>query len=114
MSITKILAAKDVEAEAKLTAVAKVVAGARKKYGNTDADVPAPMCETVNGRMNFNHLEADSKVALLAAEIQKIKARAIEFVGQTTGAVMNKKIEELLSCNGYFANVDAGTQFDYV
>lgn len=114
MSITKILAEKDVEADAKLARVAEVVAAARAAYGNEDAKIEAPMVNTVHGQMNFNHLEDDAKVAMLRGEVQLIKAQAVEFVEQRPGASMNKKIEELLATNGLFVNISSGTKFEYI
>ncbi|MCP4489802.1 MAG: hypothetical protein GY820_21165 [Gammaproteobacteria bacterium] len=114
MSITKILAEKDVSSGEKLTAVAKIISVARKAYGNKDATVTSPKVNTPNGIMNFIHLDDDSKVELLKAEVARVKSFAIEYVECTEGADLNRKIEELLSTNGMFVNIDAGTKFDYI
>ncbi len=114
MSITKILAEKDVEASDQLIRVAEIVAKARDNYGNTEEEVKSPMVDTTHGKMNFNHLEDEAKVKLLKGEVQKIKAKAVEFAEQNEGVNLNKKIEELISTNGYFVNISAGTKFEYI
>ena len=114
MSITKILGEEKAEAEDQLSRVAEIVAAARDNYGNAQVEIAAPMVETVHGRMNFNHLEDKAKVELLKGEVQRIKAKAVEYAEQTEGANLNKKIEELIATNGYFVNVNAGTKFEYI
>lgn len=114
MSITKILTAKDVPAEEKLADVAGVVAGAREAYGNTEAEIAVPRVNTTNGDMPFDMLDADSKVALLTSEVAVIKSAAVEYSEQNPGTNLNRKIEELLSTNGMFANIAAGTKFEYI
>ena len=114
MSITKILSNKDASAEEKLERVAEIVAQARAAYGNEDAEIDAPRVNTTNGSMPFDLLDDDSKVALLSGEVAYVKAYAVEFSEQTTGVNLNKKIEELLATNGMFANIDAGTKFEYI
>lgn len=114
MSITKILAEEKTSAEDKLERVAEIVGAARKAYDNEDSVIDSPMVGTAHGSMNFNHLEADSKVALLRGEVQAIKAQAVEFVECNPGANMNKRIEELLATHGMFVNISAGTKFNYI
>jgi hypothetical protein len=114
MSITKILAEKDTDSGEKLTRVAEIVAAARQAYGNSDAAVDSPKVNTPNGSMSFIHLDDDSKVALLKSEVASVKCSAVEYVEQTPGADLNRKIEELLSINGMFVNISAGTKFEYI
>jgi hypothetical protein len=114
MSITKVLTDKDTAPADKLERVAEIVAQAREAYGNADAEISAPMINTVHGEMNFVHLEDEAKVALLRDEVARIKARAVEMATQTPGANMNRKIEELLATNGMFVNIAAGTKFEYI
>ena len=114
MSITKILTSKNVDSNAKLDRIADVVAGAREAYGNSHAVVASPKVNTPNGVMSFVHLDDDSKVELLKSEVARIKAVAVEFVEQTEGADLNRKIEELLATNGMFVNIAAGTKFSYI
>lgn len=114
MSIIKILNDKNVEAADKLTAVAEIVANARETYGNSSADIPAVKIDTAHGRLSFNHLEDDSKVEILRNEAMNMKAKAIAFVEANPGAVLNKKVQELLATNAFFANVATGTEFEYL
>jgi hypothetical protein len=114
MSLTKILSEKDADAEDQLSRVTDVVAKARDAYGNGDAEIEAPSVDTTEGRMSFVHLEAAGQVAILRKQVSLIKAQAVEFVDQNPGSSMNKKIEELLAINPYFANVGNSTTFDYI
>lgn len=114
MSITKILGNKETTAEEKLADVAAVVAGARENYGNTDAEIAVPSVNTANGSMPFDLLDDDSKVTLLSGEVARVKASAVEYATQRPGTNLNKRIEELLATNGYFANIAAGTKFEYI
>ena len=114
MSITKILKDKEATAEAKLEAVAEVVANARQNYGNADEKIAVPTVGTTHGSMGFDMLEADSKVELLRNETMRIKAEAVEYAENNQGVNLNKKIEELISVNGMFCNIDAGKKFEYI
>lgn len=114
MSITKILAEKDADSGEQLTRVAEIIAVARDKYGNADSEVTSPKVNTPNGSMSFIHLDDDSKVELLKAEVARVKSVAVEYVENTEGADLNRKIEELLAINGMFVNIDAGTKFEYI
>ena len=114
MSITTILNQKDADATEQLTEVASIVAGAREAYGNGDKKVAIPDVGTANGVMAFDLLDADSKVHVLRGEVMALKANAAEFCRNNSGTVMNKKIEELLATNGFFANIAPGTKFSYI
>ena len=114
MSLTKILSEKDADAEDQLLRVADIVGQDRNTYGNADVDIEAPSVDTTEGRMSFVHLEAAGQVALLRKQVSLIKAAAVEFVETNPGASMDKKIEELLAINPYFANVGNGTKFAYI
>ena len=114
MSITRILHQKDADAEVQISAVAEIVAAARKAYGNEEAVIEAPMVNTPHGTMSFVHLEAASQVETLRGEVAGIKAAAVEFVEQNSGASLNKQVEELLAINPFFASVGNGTKFEYI
>lgn len=114
MSITKTLNDKELTAEAKLERVAETVAKARDSYGNADADIKPGMVNTTHGSMAFTLIDDESRVAVLQAEVGFIKAKAVEFVNQNPGASINKKIEELIAINPYFANIAGATEFDYL
>lgn len=114
MSITKILAQKDVEAADKLAQVQEIVAKARKAYGNTDAEIKDVKVDTVYGYMNFSNLEAESQVELLRNEAMKIKAQATQYVENNEGTVIGQKVTELLAVNPLFNNVSAEAGYDYL
>lgn len=114
MSLTAILSEKDADPSDQLKRVSTIVAAARKAYGNEDSALEAPMCETTEGRMSFVHLEDAGKVALLRKQVSLIKAAAVEYTENTPGASMDKRIEELLATNAYFANAGSGTKFKYI
>ena len=114
MSITKILTDEKSSPADKLKAVGEIVAKARASYGNPDVEIKAQDVNTTLGMLPFVHLEDEAKVALLRSEVAKIKVSAIEATRQTTGTVLNKKIEELLSTNSMFANAGAVSDYDYI
>ncbi len=114
MSITKILSEEKTSAEEKLNRIGEIIAQARSAYGNEDAEIDSPKVTTINGEMSFVHLDDSTKVYVLSSEVAKIKCAAVEFVEQNPGANINKKIEELISVNGMFTNISAGTKFEYI
>ncbi len=114
MSITKILTDKKMTDEEKLERVAEIVAGARETYGNTDTEIESVKVSTVNGLMDFIHLENESKVLMLREEVANIKVHAVEASEQVPGLNINKKIEELIATNGMLANIDSGVTFEYI
>lgn len=114
MSITKILSKKDADAEVQVTEVSVIVAAARAAYGNEGTEIEAPMVDTPHGRMSFVHLEAGSQVETLRGVVAGIKAEAVEFVELNSGASLNRKVEELLAINPFFASVGSGTKFEYI
>lgn len=114
MSLTAILTEKDADPSDQLKRVAEIVGAARKAYGNSDETIAAPDADTTEGRMSFVHLEAAAQVSILRKQVSLIKAQAVEFVETNSGSSMDKKIEELLALNAYFANVGNGTKFAYI
>lgn len=103
---------KNMTDEDKLTAVAEIVAGARDSYGNAKEEIPAVKCDTTHGMLPFNSLEDGSKVEILCNQAMNIKSQALAFVENNPGAVLNKKVQELISVNPFFANVAPGTEFE--
>ena len=114
MSITKILMCKDTESKEKLEKVAEIVAGAREAYGNADMEIECVKVNTPHGYMPFSHLEDESKVSLLTNEALNLKSKAISAVEANPGMVLNKKVQELLATNMFFANASTGTDFEYL
>jgi len=114
MSITNILNDKELDDVKKLESVAKIVATARKAYGNTEDDIPEVKINTSYGYLPFGSLEADSKVKVLKDRAMAIKAEAITFAESTPGGSADKKIEEIISTDSLFANISPGTKFSYL
>lgn len=114
MSITKILGNNDLTDTEKLEQVAAIVTGARESYGNAEVEIPVTKINTPHGYLPFEHLEDDSKVALLLNEAISIKASAIAAEENQPGTVLNKKVEELLATNPLFTNASAGSEFSYL
>lgn len=114
MSITKILANKNLSDEEKLEQVAEIVASARESYGNKDVVIADKKVDTTHGALAFSHLEDESKVQILMNEALCIKSSATAFAENNEGSVLNKKVEELLATNAFFANVSTGTEFSYL
>jgi len=114
MSITKVLNDPKISDSDKLTLVAEIVAGAKEAYGNSDVVITVEKVTTTHGSLPFSHLEDDSKVEILRNEALNMKANAIAFVEDNEGTVLNKKVQELLATNPFFANVSSGTEFEYL
>ena len=112
MSITKILASKEASDEDKLKSIAEIIAGVRESYGNADVEILPVKVNTPHGFLPFINLEDDSKIEVLKNQAMAIKAAAITFVEENQGTVLNKRVQELLAINPFFANVSAGTQFE--
>lgn len=114
MSITTTLSNKEMSAADKLSSVADIVKIIRENYGNQDVEIPSLKVNTPNGNIPFNHLENDSKVEVLSGQAASIKAKAIAYVEENEGTVLNKKVEELIATNPFFANISAKSEFEYL
>jgi len=114
MSIIKTLQDKNMSDDEKLEAVSKVVAAAREAYGNEGLEIAVSKVNTGYGALPFDQIEDESKVEILLSEAMNIKAKAIAYVENNPGAVLNKKVQESLATNMFFANVSVGTKFDYL
>lgn len=112
MSITQILADKNVESEEKLTKVAEIVTKLRSSYGNSETAIKDVKVNTTHGALPFSNLQSDAKVELLMNEALNIKTVAIAAIEDNPGMVLNKKVEELIATNPLFANVTSDTGFD--
>ena len=112
MSITKILADKELTAADKLDQVAAIVGTLRTSYGNAEVEIKDVKVNTTHGNLPFSNLEDDSKVEALRNEALNIKATAIAAAENTPGVVLNKKVEELIATSPLFANASADTGFD--
>jgi len=113
-SITAILKDKETSDSEKLEAIGNIVTEARHAYGNTDQDISSPEMNTTYGMMDVAELEDDSKLAIIKAEVQALKSRALEFAKCNEGVNVQKKMEELIATNPVLANITGGTKFDYL
>jgi len=114
MSISKILADKDLTNEDKLSRVKEIVETIRNAYGNTEVEIEDVKVNTTNGAIPFSHLEADSKVELLKNETANIKVAALSEVEMNPAIVLNKRVEEMVATNNYFANISTESDFEYL
>jgi hypothetical protein len=105
MSITKVLADKEMSDEQKLALVAEVVEQAREAYGNADLEVESVDVNTTDGMMGFEYLTAESKVYILSREAQSIRAQAVEYARNVQGVVLSKKVDEIVATNPLFCNI---------
>jgi len=105
MSITKVLADKEISNEQKLDIVAKSVGRAREAYGNTDLEVKSVDVNTTEGMMDFKYLTDESKVYILYREAQSIRAEAVEYARNVQGVVLSKKVDEIVATNPLFCNI---------
>lgn len=116
LSLTQIINAdeKTMDASAKIEAIAKVIAGARKQYGNSEVEIGSPEVTTTEGVVNIKFLSDADKVALAGREISSIRMKAIEAVKATDGAVLDKEIERLLAVNSTLVNLTVKSESAYI
>lgn len=114
MSITKILSDANLTSQQKLEKVAEIVADVRESYGNAGVDLPDIKVNTAHGYLPFSNLENDSKVEILMNAALGIKAKAIAKVENNPSIVLNRKVQELIATNSFFANAVSSNGFDYI
>jgi len=78
MTLTQVLADESTTASEKLTAVAEIVAKARKAYGNEDLEITSPEVQTTEGFQPLVQVSDKDKVALVSQEVKRIKAVVYE------------------------------------
>jgi len=114
MNITEILSSDKLSAEEKLSRVVDIVDSARDSYGNLDVDIPVTKINTTHGNLPFTHLENVSKVEILINEALNMKSTAIAVAEDNPGIVLNRKVQELLAINPFFANISTKSEFEYL
>ena len=114
MKLSEIFMAKEMPANEKITAIAKIVAKAREAYGNGDADITAPEVHTTEGLQDIAMLCDETKVAIAESEVGNIKRVAVEYTKAFEGAKLDKKVEELIAISPLLANITAATESDYL
>ena len=114
MKLSEVFSAEDMSAKEKVTAIASIVNSARDRYGNTGAEITAPEVHTINGLEDLAMLCAESKVAIAESEVRNIKTVAVEYAKAYEGAVLDRKIEELIAISPILANITATTDSTYI
>lgn len=114
MGLQEILNNEKLSDAKKVKAIAKVVAAAREAYGNEDADITAPEINTINGLEDLNMLCNESKLAIAESEITNIRVVAVEYTKAFEGAVLDKKVEELIAISPVLANITATVKSAYL
>ena len=114
MKINKILLKEDMADNVKVQAIAKIVSDVRAKYGNEDKEIDTPEVSTVDGIVDMKYLSDESKLALADSEFTNIKLLAIEFCKSFDGAILDRKVEELLAISPIMANLLVSTESEYL
>ena len=116
MTLTEIINAdvKDISNDDKIVKLAKVIASARKAYGNGEVEIASPRVNTCDGTVDIKFLSAADKVALAGQEIRTIRAKAIQTTDVTDGAVLDKEVERLLAVNSTLVNLTAKSESAYI
>jgi len=114
MKISQIFTSEEMSDKEKLDRLAELVTNVRAKYGNTDKEVETPKVSTVNGIVDFKYLDDESKVALAETEFNSIKTIAIEYCEAYDGAILDRKIEELIAISPVFANLTTKVDSQYL
>lgn len=97
-----------------VTKIAAFTEDMRTKYGNGDVEITTPEMHTVNGLQDMEFLSDESKVAIARSEWDNIKSIAIEFTKSFEGAVLDKKIEELVAISPVLANIATQADSEYL
>jgi len=95
----------ETSAKQKVTAIAAIVDEARKTYGNSDLDIEAKDIFTTDGVEALDMLSYEDKLALIESEIRNVKTVATEFCNSFEGAVISKKVVELIAISPLLVNI---------
>ena len=114
MKLSEILSNTESTDAEKVSQINAVVAKARAAYGNENLEISEPEIYTLSGLQDLAMLSDESKVAIVELEIEKIKTQAVEFVKNTEGAVLDRKIEELIATSPLLANITAKVESSYL
>lgn len=105
---------KKMDADEKIAAIAKIVAKARVKYGNTDAEISGPAISTCEGVTNLAYLSSDDKVAVAAKVIKTIRCQAIETTECQEGTLFDTEVARLIAINPVLVNLTATTDSEFI
>jgi hypothetical protein len=94
--------------------LANIVTKAREAYGNTDKVISAPEITTINGLEDLAMLSDESKLAIAESEVGSIRIIAVEYTKSFDGAILDRKIEELIAISPILANITAKVESAYL
>jgi len=114
MKLTDIFTTEELTEQECIEELVKVVNKARLKYGNTDAEITEPEINTVNGIQDLSMLSNESKLELAESEVNNIKTVAVEFTKSYEGAILDRKIEELIAISPLLANIAKTVDSEYI
>lgn len=114
MTITAILADKDISASDKLTGVNEIIDKIRAKYGNADVTVDIPYVNTVDGEVRLSTLNDEDKLAILEQTIKNIKLHATEMVDQNDAVIFDREIERMIATDNVLINITASLGSAYL
>lgn len=114
MKLSEIFSAEDMSAKKQIKEIAKVVKAARDAYGNSDTEISLPEINTINGLEDLSLLSNESKVAIAESEVTNIRTIAVEYTKAYEGAVLDRKVEELIAISPVLANITAQTESAYI
>ena len=114
MKLTDVFNSEELSDKEKVGAIASTVTRAREAYGNTEKNIETPEINTVDGLEDLAMLSNESKVAIAESEVRNIKVIATEYCKAFDGAILDRKIEELIAINPILANITASVDSAYL
>jgi len=94
--------------------LAKIVTKAREAYGNIDKEITPPEVNTINGLEDLAMLCDESKLVIAKSEVDNIRTIAVEYVKAFDGAILDRKVEELIAISPILANITEKVKSSYL
>ena len=94
--------------------LAKIVTKAREAYGNIDKEITPPEVNTINGLEDLTMLCDESKLVIAKSEVDNIRTIAVEYVKAFDGAILDRKVEELIAISPILANITEKVKSSYL
>ena len=94
--------------------LAKIVTKAREAYGNIDKEITPPEVNTINGLEDLAMLCDESKLVIAKSEVDNIRTVAVEYVKAFDGAILDRKVEELIAISPILANITEKVKSSYL
>jgi len=123
-TLTEIINGKGSKKQAKQIAkLVEVIAEARKDYGNTGEDIPAPVITgTTEGSVKFTNLSAADKLVLVNTQISQIRQEVneVEFYldGKVKPTTLQLVLEDIqaaaIATNPILVHLDSSTNSKYL